>query len=98
LVESEDPDAEVVVQDLLNGLNLWMKQFYPRHRPLSITQLGVRLKEEQEYGAFVEKATKGPNRMKKVLRGFEFEERKLASDLGVTHLPSELKRRMKMED
>jgi hypothetical protein len=98
LVESEDPDSEVVIQDLLNGLNLWMKQFYPRHRPLSITQLGVRLREEPEYGAFIEKATKGPNRMKKVLRGFQFEERKLASDLGMTHLPSELKRRNRMED
>lgn len=98
LVESDDADAEVVIQDLLNGLNLWMKQFFPRHRPLSVTQLGVRLREEQEYGAFVEKASKGPNRKKVVLRGFEFEERKLASDLGITHLPSELKRRLRTED
>ncbi len=94
LVQSGDPESEVLVQDLLNGLNLWMKQYYPRHRPLSITQLGVRLREEQEYGAFIEKATKGPNRKKTVLRGYEFEVRKLASDLGLTHLPSELRRKV----
>jgi hypothetical protein len=98
LVESEDADAEVVIQDLLGGLNLWMKQFFPRHRPLSVTQLGVRLREEQEYGAFVEKATKGPNRKKTILRGFDFEEQKLASDLGMSHVPSELRRKNRMED
>ena len=97
LIESEDPDAEVVIHDLLYGLNMWMKQFYPRHRPLSVTQLGLRLREEQEYGAFVEKANKGPNRKRVVLRGFEFEVEKLSSDLGVTYLPS-VKRRWRVEE
>jgi hypothetical protein len=55
------------------------------------------LREEPEYGAFIEKANKGPNRKKTVLRGFEFEGRELASDLGLTYLPSELKRRSREE-
>lgn len=92
LTESEDANSEILLNDLQGDLKLWMKRFYPRHAELSIKTVAIRLREEPVFGSFVTKPTRGVNKSKLVLRGFEYDSDKVAADLGVTYMPSNQRR------